>query len=77
MKKLMLVLATTLMAASAPQTDEGLRVRYRDFSGQMSITVEHDMYVAERAEPIAARDFTFELTQAVDPAAATIPIGLT
>jgi hypothetical protein len=43
MKQLILVLTTTLLAASTSQTDEGLRVRYRAPSGRMSLIVSHDI----------------------------------
>ena len=58
MRKLTAVLVTTLLAASAPQAEDGLEVRYRDLSGRMSLTVSHDIEVGH---PIADRKFSFEL----------------
>ena len=63
MKNLTLILATTLMAATTAQTDEGSPLSYRDVSGRMSLTVSHAIDVHR---PIASRNFSFDLALAMD-----------
>ncbi len=66
----------TRLAAGMAQAGDAPRARYQDPSGRMSLTVSHDMYVAGMAEPIADRRFSFDLTQAVDGAAAAITVTI-
>ena len=75
MKHLTIVLATTLLAASAPQTDPGLSVRYADATGRMSLTMSHDISV-RTAQSIATRDFAFDLTLAADRAAEALTVTI-
>ena len=74
MKQLILVLGMTLLAASASPTDDGLRVRYDDTSGRMSLTVSHDIEVRAEHPVKASRDFSFDLALAVDREAAAVTV---
>ncbi len=75
MKKLILVLAATSLVASPTQADEGLRIRYRDVSGRMSVTVHQDIDVGEM-KSLASRDFSFDLALAADPAAQVVTVTI-
>jgi len=61
MKKLILVLTTTLLAAGAPQTGERPRILYRDLSGRYTLTVSQEIEVPGVQGVIARRDFSSEL----------------
>ncbi len=76
MKKLMLVLATTILAAGTAHPGDSTQAQYRDPSGRISVTVDHVIYVGSHAEPIATRDFSFDLTQEVDRKAAKVKITI-
>ncbi len=76
MKNLKIVLITTLLAAGMAHAGEASRVRYQDPSARMSLTVSHEMYVAGMAEPIATREFSFDLTQALDRTTAAITVTI-
>ncbi len=73
MKNLTLILATTLMAATTAQTDEGSPLSYRDVSGRMSLTVSHAIDVHR---PIASRNFSFDLALAMDPTTAGVTVTI-
>ena len=75
MKHLILVLTTTLLAATISHADDGLRVRYLDPSGRMSVTVSHDIDVHE-IKGIASRTFSFDLTLAADRAASAVTVTI-
>jgi len=74
MKKLSLVLIPMLVAAGTSANEE-TSVRYRDVSGRMSVTVNHDINVRE-AKPIATRGFSFDLSLATDPTSATVMVTI-
>ena len=78
MKHLLIVLTAaitaTLLATSAPQTNDGLRVRYSNATGPMSLTVRHDITVA-LAEPMHAdRNFSYDLSMAGDASSLMVTI---
>jgi len=73
----MFVLTMTLMAASSSHGEQELKVRYRPFSGLMSLTVSQDIEVPKAKEkPIATRNFSFDLTMAPDPAATAVAVTI-
>jgi hypothetical protein len=75
MKHLILFLSTTLLSALASPADTGLRVRYLDPSGQISLTVNQDIDVGDM-KSIATREFSFALTLDGDRGAETFsPTG--
>jgi hypothetical protein len=75
MKNLTLVLTTTLIAASAVLADDGQRVRYRNPSGQLSLTVSHSIDV-EQAKPVATRNFAFDLALATSDDASAVTVTI-
>ena len=76
MKNTTLVLATLLLMPIGLRSEEGYRIRYENPSGQMSLTVSHDI-VVRRSEPIEAhRDFSFELSLATNPAVPVVAVTI-
>jgi hypothetical protein len=75
MKHIIFLLTTTLLAASTSHADEGLRVRYRDVSAQMSLTVSHDIGVSENPS-FASRDFSFGLALTADRPAEAVTVTI-
>ena len=76
MNKPILVLIATLSVTTVSPADEGTRVRYRDPSGRMSLTVSQEIEV-RREEPIeASRDFEFDLALAADSAAEAVTVTI-
>jgi len=74
MKKLSLVLIPMLLAAGTSANQE-TPFRYRDLSGRMSVTVNHDISVQEH-KSIATRDFSFDLSLTTDPGGATVMVTI-
>jgi hypothetical protein len=76
MKNLILALTMTLLAASMPQTGEGSRVRYRDLTPRMSLTMSQDIEVPKVEGIIASRTFSFDLTLATDHEAEEVTVTI-
>ena len=75
MRNSIVVLALTLLTAGASQSDEGLRVRYQNPTGRMSLTMSHEIRV-RTPEPIASREFSFDLVLTSDPATEAVTVTI-
>lgn len=75
MKYFILILSTALLSAGASPADTGLRVRYLDPSGQISLTVNQDIDVGDM-KSIATREFSFALTLDGDPTAENVSVTI-
>jgi len=76
MKKLILALTTTLLAAGTPQTGERPRIHYRDLSGRYSLTVSQEIEVPGAQGVIARRDFLLDLSLQADRPASTVTVTI-
>ena len=76
MKHLIFVLTTILLAASTAHSDDGLRVRYRDASGRMSLTVSQEIEVPAVEGVVASRNFSFDLALATDRSAEEVTVTI-
>ena len=76
MKHLIFALTTTLLAASTPHSDDGLRVHYRDASGLMSLTVSQEIEVPSVEGVVASRNFSFDLALATDRSAEEVTVTI-